>query len=63
MSENPWLRYLKKLKPYNIQKGLRYLKHSFLKPLEWIGSHTLIIYMLHQPVLYGLFTLILNTNG
>lgn len=27
MSENPWLRYLKKLKPYNIQKGLRYLKH------------------------------------
>lgn len=42
---------------------LRYLKHSFLKPLEWIGSHTLIIYMLHQPVLYGLFTLILNTNG
>lgn len=27
MSGNPWLRYLKKLKPYNIQKGLRYLKH------------------------------------
>ena len=27
MSENPWLRYLKKLKPYNIQKVLRYLKH------------------------------------
>lgn len=27
MNENPWLRYLKKLKPYNIQKGLRYLKH------------------------------------
>ena len=27
MSENPWLRYLKKLKPYNIQKGLRYRKH------------------------------------
>lgn len=27
MSENPWLHYVKKLKPYNIQKGLRYLKH------------------------------------
>ena len=35
MSENPWLRYLKKLKPYNIQKGLRYLKHY--GPIEfWI---------------------------
>ena len=27
MSGNSWLHYLKKLKPYNIQKGLRYLKH------------------------------------
>ena len=35
MSGNPWLRYLKKLKPYNIQKGLRYLKHY--GPIEfWI---------------------------
>jgi len=24
---NKWLRYLKKIKPYNIQKGFRYLKH------------------------------------
>ena len=22
-----WLRFIRKLKPYNIQKGLRYLKH------------------------------------
>lgn len=27
MAENKWLHYLKKIKPYNIQKGLRYLKH------------------------------------
>ena len=27
MRGNSWLHYLKKLKPYNIQKGLRYLKH------------------------------------
>lgn len=27
MSESKWLCYLKKIKPYNIQKGLRYLKH------------------------------------
>ncbi len=27
MAESKWLHYLKKIKPYNIQKGLRYLKH------------------------------------
>lgn len=27
MPENRWLHYIKKLKPYNIQKGFRYLKH------------------------------------
>lgn len=27
MASNKWLHYLKKMKPYNIRKGLRYLKH------------------------------------
>lgn len=27
MSTNKWLHYIKKMKPYNILKGLRYLKH------------------------------------
>lgn len=27
MAESKWLHYLKKIRPYNIQKGLRYLKH------------------------------------
>ena len=31
MAENTLLRFLKKLKPYTIQKGLRYLKHYGLK--------------------------------
>lgn len=26
---------------------------AFLKPLCWVGSHTLILYMLHQPLIYG----------
>lgn len=38
------------------QKAL--LSHSFCPPLESIGSHTLILYMLHQPVLMALFTLL-----
>ena len=27
MDSKTWMHYLKKIKPYNIQKGLRYLKH------------------------------------
>lgn len=26
---------------------------ALLRPLCWVGSHTLVLYMLHQPVLYG----------
>lgn len=31
MSENQWIRFIKKMKPYNIKKGLLYLKHYGLK--------------------------------
>ena len=29
-----------------------------IRPLEWIGKHSLIIYLAHQPILYGLVLLL-----
>ncbi len=36
---------------------LHYLEHGILKPFEWLGQHSLGIYMIHQPVLYAMLLL------
>lgn len=32
---------------------LKYLAGFRIRSLEWIGRHSLILYMIHQPVIYG----------
>ncbi len=58
----PWLfLFLSGYYFYDIMDRKQWLKqltrgeHS---PLAWLGRHSLEIYLIHQPVLYGLFSLI-----
>lgn len=39
---------------------LKYLSAFRFPPLEWAGRHTLILYMLHQPVIYGAIWLVMS---
>lgn len=36
---------------------LKLLERSLSKPIEWLGRHSLIIYMIHQPVIYAVLYL------
>lgn len=39
---------------------LRHLQTPRIPALEWVGRNSLLLYMLHQPVIYGLLMLIMG---
>ena len=45
-----------------LPKYRKALEKAPCKPLQFIGRHTLFIYMLHQPVIYLIFSLIFSPN-
>ena len=38
------------------RKNMEPLRRSVCAPLGWLGRHSLVLYLLHQPVIYGVLT-------
>lgn len=47
------------------RKRMEPLRRSVCPPLGWMGRHSLILYLLHQPVIFGVLTVwhFLSTGG
>ncbi|MFG6369085.1 MAG: DUF1624 domain-containing protein [Lachnospiraceae bacterium] len=39
------------------KNGMQFLEKGALRPIEWIGRHSLKIYMVHQPIIYVMLEL------
>lgn len=42
----------------NKKRMMRFLEKSVLRPVEWLGKHSFEIYMVHQPVIYGILEVV-----
>lgn len=40
------------------KEGMTFLQKGYCKPIEWLGRHSLILYMVHQPLIYGVLELL-----
>ena len=39
------------------------LRGSVCAPLGWMGRHSLVLYLLHQPVIYGVLLVFFRVLG
>lgn len=39
------------------------LRRSIYPPLGWLGRHSLLLYLLHQPVIYGVLLVVFRVLG
>ena len=39
------------------------LHRSVCPPLGWLGRHSLLLYLLHQPVIYGVLLVVFRVLG
>ncbi|MDE7479614.1 MAG: DUF1624 domain-containing protein, partial [Lachnospiraceae bacterium] len=39
---------------FSKKKVMLYFEKSLLRPVEWLGKHSFEIYMIHQPIIYGI---------
>lgn len=39
------------------------LRRSVCPPLGWLGRHSLLLYLLHQPVIYGVLLVVFHVLG
>ena len=53
-----WMLFIPSWKAVWTLARLEGLRRSLCPPLGWMGRHSLLLYLLHQPAIYGVLTLL-----